>query len=338
RFVDHVLLKPNAIKLILAREEHMIGGRENEFPIDEIKSFFLKQFKKMNSQDLIKKIKECPALAKVLSKKGKLDKTDYSIFLKEAYERYNSAKTFSDGNFIIHRLNQICDDVPFSESELSDLSKESIEVAEFMFPLFLLQCLILTNDNFFEEFHRLYRTKKCVDGHCFSVSHAIDSLDEHRFTYLTDFLESSVTGYTVTGTLYLNSFWGESQTRMVPFKKIAFSPFISFDTLFKLGENIFLEMDFNAFKANVLKQFISASRSVNKEVLINIDRLKARLREIILLKHVLDDLKVSSEYFKDALENLKSLEKIIREKMWSSKDSELSQYYHGMYSENGFLR
>lgn len=337
-FVENVLFKSNAVRLCLGKEEFEIGGTENDFPIEKIKSYFLKEIVNINPQEMVLKIKECPALSKIIGKNEKLGKIEFSNFLRCEYEKFNNAKTTKDGNFIIYRLNQLCDGVQFNERELKGLSKDIVSSIDFLFPLFLLQILVMTNDNFSDEFKKQYRSKKCVNGHCDNVSHLPEGLDAHKFIYRTHFSEESVTGYSVIGTLSISSFWAEAQVKMILFKKISFSPFISFDTFSKLSENVFLDIESDAFELNIMEQFKSICSEMNQSIIDNIDVLKERLYEIIFIKDLLDDLKVSIHIYRHWLLRLESFEEAIREKMWVSRDPELGHYYLRIYAEDGFLR
>ena len=337
-FVENVLFNSNSVRLCLRKKEYGVGGAENDFPMDQIKAYFLSELKKVDISQLIQKVQKCPVLGQLLEGKEKLGKLEFSDFLRNEYVKFNNAKTTTEGNFIIHRMNQICDGVQFEKRELKGLSESVLPHIDFLFPLFVLQILMMTNDNFFDEFNRCYRIKKCIDGHCFSVCHEMDGLDAHKFIYTTNFSEDSVTAYSIVGTLSLDSFWSNGKFTMIPFKKISFSPFISFETFSRLSENIFLDIKCDAFIAEIVEQFISICGDFNQGVIDKYEILKDRLHEIVFIKNLLDDLNVDTDVYVDSMVRLKSFEEAIRHQMWVSKDPQLSHNYLRMYGEDGFLR
>lgn len=339
-FVENLLLRPSSVSFIFNDCEYALGGAENDFPMNELKACFLNQLNQVESVKAhVQKIRENPVIGKMLGKREKLKTADFVELFKEECGKYNDAKTRLKGSFIISRINQICDLVEFSKKELKGISKELHPLIEFLFPLYLLQIILMTNDNAPDVFIEKYDSKKCFNGRSANTYHIIKGLDEHRFIFKTHFMEGSVTGYSIAGTLAISSFWTLGNSTVVPFKSIRFSPFISFETLAVLCDNILLKFDRDAFKNDRLSYY-NKLVSLFDDLLVNgsLLGLKVKLEDVIRTREVLCGLLKDRKELAATDEILRTFELQIRRRHYFERDALLSSFYNRIYGEHGFLR
>lgn len=231
KFTNEVLFPNRRSHLIIKGTAHPVGGPECDFPIEEIKEYFLSEIGKNASW--IHKVKSNGAFAKILGEKGKLTKDDLINLFKGVYKKYNEAKTISQGYFIIHQLNRICDSVACTQEEV-----RAVPEIETLFPLFLLQVIFQMAYNFSDHLIGIYKEKGMKDAHLDMVFHVLEDFDKMLILIKTSFIEELGAAYTVSGSVAVDSVWGIARVRVVPIERMAFSPFISSDAFSMLTSGV----------------------------------------------------------------------------------------------------